>query len=74
MRTVAAAVALAGVVASLAAAAPETSSLRGGTYRVGWEAVFDWTTNANDPTGEADPRHFGIYSGLFVLSFRSSAA
>ena len=58
MRTVGAAVALTGVVASLAAAAPETSSQRGGTpYRVGWQAVFDWTTNANDPTGEADPRH-----------------
>ena len=64
----AAAFALAGAVASLASAVPSSSSssLRGGTYRVGWEAVFDWTTNANDPTGEADPRNFGILSNLLL--------
>ena len=65
-KTLAVAVALAGAVASLASAAPIASSLRGGTYRVGWEAVFDWSTNANDPTGEADPRSLGIYSNLLL--------
>jgi peptide/nickel transport system substrate-binding protein len=47
-------------------ASPQPSSLRGGTYRVGREAVFDWSTADMDPTGEADPRSMGIFSNLLV--------
>src|SRR5205823_3925853 len=39
---------------------------RGGTYRVGWEGVFDWGTDGWDPTGEADPRTYGIFSNLLL--------
>jgi peptide/nickel transport system substrate-binding protein len=49
-----------------AATATDSASLRGGTYRVGGEAVFDFSTAALDPTGEADPRAFGLFSNLLV--------
>jgi peptide/nickel transport system substrate-binding protein len=57
------------VLAFLAAgdtAAGGSASLRGGTYRVGWEAVFDWSTADMDPTAEADPRSLGIFSNLLL--------
>ena len=63
---------LLGLVASVvalsvcSAASSQPTSRRGGTYRVGWEAVFDWSTAAMDPTGEADPRSLGIFSNLLV--------
>jgi peptide/nickel transport system substrate-binding protein len=64
------AAAVAGLVALLvvlpAAPAAPPSPLRGGTYRVGWEAVYDWTTDDFDPTGESDPRSMGIYSNLLL--------
>jgi ABC-type transport system substrate-binding protein len=59
--------AAASVAAVSAAPASRSTSLKGGTYRVGWEpgwnTPFDWS-DGFDPTGErAD---FGIYSNLLV--------
>ena len=66
-RVAAAALIAATAFVAIAAGARSTStSLRGGTYRVGWEAVFDWGTDDGDPTGEADPRTYGIFSNLLL--------
>ena len=66
-RVAAAALIAATAFAAIAAGARSTStSLRGGTYRVGWEGVFDWGTDGWDPTGEADPRTYGIFSNLLL--------
>jgi ABC-type transport system substrate-binding protein len=48
------------------AAGSRPSTLKGGTYRVGWEGVFDASTDNMDPTGEADPRLMGMLSNLLV--------
>jgi len=58
-------IALVAAGATVAAASHE-SSLKGGTYRVGWEASYDGSTDDMDPTGEADPRLLGILSNLLV--------
>jgi hypothetical protein len=47
-------------------ASTQADTDRGGTYRVGWEATFDWGTDDFDPTGEDDPRSFGIVSNLLL--------
>ena len=65
-RGAAAAVLVALLMALPAAAAARAPAPRGGTYRVGWEAAFDWTTDDFDPTGESDPRSMGIYSNLLL--------
>ena len=38
------AAALTAGLVSAASAGSEAESARGGTYRVGWEAIFDWST------------------------------
>jgi peptide/nickel transport system substrate-binding protein len=66
--TVAVVVALvAALTATSVTAAPSgsTKSLKGGTYRVGWESSFGWT-NGFDPTGEYLANAFAIYSSLLV--------
>lgn len=54
-----------GVAAATASSGASEKSLAGGTYRVGWEASFDFT-NAFDPTGEYLGNAWAIYSNLLV--------
>jgi ABC-type transport system substrate-binding protein len=55
-----------GAASATVALGSQGSSLKGGTYRVGWEASYDGTTDDMDPTGESDPRVLGILSNLLV--------
>ena len=60
-------VVVAALTAASVGASPERSSksLTGGTYRVGWESSFGWTSGF-DPTGEYLANAFAIYSSLLV--------
>ncbi len=56
--------AVASIVVSVASGG-ESKSLKGGTYRVGWESSFGWTDNF-DPTGEYLANSFAINTNLLL--------
>ena len=57
--------ALTAALVSAASAGPARQSVKGGTYRVGVEAAFNWT-NSFDPTGEYLANAFATYSNLML--------
>jgi len=56
--------AVASIVVSVASGGG-SKSLKGGTYRVGWESSFGWTDNF-DPTGEYLANSFAINTNLLL--------
>jgi peptide/nickel transport system substrate-binding protein len=56
---------LTAALVSAAAAGSSDQSIKGGTYRVGWEGSFGWT-NSFDPTGEYLANGFVIYANLML--------
>ena len=55
---------VAAFVAAVSASGSQSRSLKGGTYRVGWEYSFEG--DGFDPTGEDQYGVYGIYSNLLI--------
>jgi peptide/nickel transport system substrate-binding protein len=53
------------VLVSSASGGPEAQVAKGGTYRVGWESSFGWTSSF-DPTGEYLANAFAINTNLLL--------